>query len=66
MSMDDFDVPMRKTRCFWCQTPSRPSAAPCCVGAMMWRAAVAEDARRWLAENNPDLLGSEFGDDGLE
>jgi hypothetical protein len=33
---------------------------------MMWQAAVVEDARRWLAENNPELLSSEFGDDGLE
>jgi hypothetical protein len=33
---------------------------------MMWQAAVVEDARRWLAQNNPDIITFGFGDDGLE
>jgi hypothetical protein len=33
---------------------------------MMWQAAVVEDARRWLAQNNPDIIHFGFGDDGLE
>lgn len=62
----DLETRYKKTKCYWCQSPATPSTTPCCVGVLMWRSAVVEDARRWLVENNPDIINFGFGDDGLE
>ena len=62
----DLEARHRKSKCYWCQSPSDNSVTPCCVGAMMWQAAMVQDARRWLAENNPDVIHFGFGDDDLE